>query len=108
MSLNVVDNSNYGFTEGATKDELKSTPFITSGIGLNANNATTAGIYSVFVSGSGSNLPDSSSCGVLLVVRATTSGLTNDVLQIFFDTNLKKTFTRYYSGSWSSWAAFGA
>ena len=109
MSLNVVDNSNYGFTEGIAKAEAKATPFVTDGVVLNANNATTAGVYSEFVPGAGTNLPAANSSGVLLVVRSSNSSLTNDIIQVFFDKTSLKTYARTYGyDGWSSWTAFGA
>lgn len=108
MAKNLVDNTTYGFTEGATKADAKSIPFITSDSSINANSKTTAGVYWQLIGGVGSNLPNSNSAGMLIVVRSTAGGLENDIAQFFLDTVNLRMYTRLYdSGSWSSWSVFG-
>ena len=119
MSLNVVDNSNYGFTEGIAKAEVNRNVF-TGAVLNNANNCIDAGCYFCFSGMAASNLPAENSSGLLIVTFTAfdDDDVTRDRNQFFFDTTnnkiswRKRTFDGYMSGQptyiWSSWVDFGA
>ena len=109
MSFNLVNNEDYRFSEGepkATTPEFVFTARNTAA-NINANNCTAAGVYYV---GSGSNLPNGNSVGMMLVFKNAISGLSGLIQQIFFDVSDKKIYSRAYDtgAGWGAWAAFGA
>lgn len=110
MSLNVVDNSNYGFTEGLTRAQALALPWTAKNTSvLNADNCTAAGVYITHLSGGNTNLPNASSSGVLLVMLGGDISPSSAITQVFFDVSNSKIYSRWKeTNSWTSWAAFGA